>query len=232
MSNCNLFLIFIVAGILLSLNPFNIALFSALLAGSFGKGHNTNTIHGTAVAFLLTYAACIALLGMALLEALSSISISLLDHLGLVVAVMMVIWGLVILKDFFWYRSGKAVPRKLHGLLHIYTVKQNDPLGATILGFLAALISLLSTGLAVIGFAVITALLRPFSPAWMLLLAGILLIPLVLIFIHGLRGLKISAIIKWKEDNKAIMRLSIGLTHIVLGWIILLLLNGTLGSVL
>jgi hypothetical protein len=232
MSSFNLFALFVVAGLLLSLNPFNIALFSALIAGAFGKNHTKTMIHSVVISFLLAFGAFIVLLGIALSEIFSSASIDLLNWLGLVIAVVAILWGLRFIKDFFWYGSRGGAPRFIHGTLHSYTVKKNDPLSSVILGFMTATSSLISVGISIISFALILALVKPYSPSWMLLLAVVFLVPLIIIFIAILRGIKISAILKWKEDNKAMMRLSIGLTHIVLGWIILLLLNGTLGSVL
>ncbi|HUD03256.1 MAG TPA: hypothetical protein VMR51_00460 [Patescibacteria group bacterium] len=229
MSSFSLFALFVVAGLLLSLNPFNIALFAALIAGAFGKNHTKTMIHGVAISFLLAYGAFMALFGVALLEILSSASINLLNWAGLIVATIAILWGLRFIKDFFWYGNRGGVPRFIHGTLHSYTVKKNDPFSAAILGFIAATSSLIGISIQIISFALILALVKPYSPAWMLLLAVVFLVPLVTIFVFSLRGIKVSAILKWKEDNKAMMRLTIGLTHIVLGWIILLLLNGVLG---
>jgi hypothetical protein len=40
-------------------------------------------------------------------------------------------------------------------------------------------------------------------------------------------GAKLSAVTKWKEESKGTMRLFIGLLLVSLGWILILIANGT-----
>jgi cytochrome c biogenesis protein CcdA len=101
------------------------------------------------------------------------------------------------------------------------------------LGLNSAVFSLTVIGGVLLGLAAITVLTGSSFGIWfMLLFAFCLITPLVFIYLYMARGLKISAVLKWKEESKGVMRLSIGLVHIILGWLVLLLLNGTLGSVL
>jgi len=41
-------------------------------------------------------------------------------------------------------------------------------------------------------------------------------------------GTKVTNVKKWKEENKGAMRLFIGLTLIGLGWLLILIANGTI----
>jgi hypothetical protein len=41
-------------------------------------------------------------------------------------------------------------------------------------------------------------------------------------------GVKVSDMQMWKQANKANMRLAIGITLVVLGWLLILIANGTI----
>jgi cytochrome c biogenesis protein CcdA len=51
-----------------------------------------------------------------------------------------------------------------------------------------------------------------------------------LLFILGLvaSGARLSAVQKWKEESKGVMRLGIGLLLIALGWLLILIANGVI----
>jgi len=232
MSNFSLLELIIVAGLLTALNPFNIGLFSALIAGTFGKGHPRATVHAVVASFLFTYSVFLALLSVGLIEILDILPIKTVAVIGLMIALMAVLWGLVLVKEFFWYGIHDNIPHRIYGVLHKYTVKRNNPAGGAILGIITAGTSLLNVSIQILSLSVIIALSKPNVEWWGLLVPLVFVMPLIIIFIFSLRRFKISAILKWKEDSKAIMRLSGGLTLIILGWVILLLLNGVIGSIL
>jgi cytochrome c biogenesis protein CcdA len=51
--------------------------------------------------------------------------------------------------------------------------------------------------------------------------------PLIVILIMVAGGTKISSVSKWKEESKGNMRLFMGLLLTCLGWILILIANGT-----
>jgi len=232
MSDISLLTLIVVSGILLSLNPFSIAVFSALLAGALGKGHPKSVFHTIAMSYLISYAALLTFFGMALVGIFSLLPYTFLLSLSLAISVISIFWGIVTIANFFWYGTFDDVPKSIYNVLHKYSVKKNSPGSAAYLGLIAASSSFVSNTIMILSFVTIVSLLKTGSPSWMLLLAIILIIPLIIILISCLNGTKISTILKWKEDSKAIMRLSSGLTYILIGWIILLILNGTIGSIL
>jgi cytochrome c biogenesis protein CcdA len=63
----------------------------------------------------------------------------------------------------------------------------------------------------------------------MILLYNIIFVmPLIIILFMVAGGAKISAVSKWKEESKGGMRLFMGLLLAVLGWVLILIANGTI----
>ena len=62
----------------------------------------------------------------------------------------------------------------------------------------------------------------------MLLYNIIFVAPLIIILGMIVTGTKISDVSKWKEDSKGTMRLFMGLLLVSLGWILILIANGTI----
>jgi cadmium resistance protein CadD (predicted permease) len=61
----------------------------------------------------------------------------------------------------------------------------------------------------------------------MLILYNVIFVmPLVIILLLVLFGIKVQNIQKWKQANKAYMRLITGFVLIALGWLLILIANG------
>jgi|GEM_PF-671474 len=229
MSDTSLLSFVVVVGIFLSLNPSTLAIFSALLAGSLGKGHSKFERHGVAMSFLLILFALYVTLGAALIIALNALSGDALKNVALGIAAIGALWGLIDVKEYYWYGKHHDISIRLAKTLHHRTVKKNDPLSALLLGITTAYAALPSLGVPLLATSTIIALARPYNTNLMLVFGAILVLPLILIFILSMRGLKISSVMKWKEDSKGTFRLCMGLTTILVSWVILLILNGSLG---
>lgn len=228
MDTTSLITITIVSGILLSLNPVSISIFTALLAGSLGKGRAKTQLHTIAVTYLLSLFVLYGIGGALIASWLSSVSQYTLLNIGLFIGLINIAWGLVYIKNFFWYGNKSDTPKHLTKILHVRTVKKNNPANSAQLALTATYATIPSVGIPMMAYATIMTIARPNESAWMLLLALILVLPLLAIFILTLRKLKLSAVLKWKQDSKAIFWLCIGLTCVVFSWLLFLLINGTL----
>lgn len=62
----------------------------------------------------------------------------------------------------------------------------------------------------------------------MVLYNFIFVLPLLIILFMVAGGAKISSVAKWKEESKGTMRLFMGLLLVSLGWILILIANGTI----
>lgn len=229
MNSVGMLVLLLAVGLLLSLNPFSISVFSALIAGALGKGHSKAKMHTIASTYLLMYWLLTAVLGVALVLIFGLLPAKSLQILALAVSSLVIIWGMLTLRHYFWGKRHSKVPLSWHGVLHTHTIKKSSPHSAMVAGLLACLISFGSIGLQLLALTVIVTLLTPAVPQWMLLPALTLILPLMLLYRQILRGYKISTILKWKNESRAMMNLSLSLAHIALGWIILLILNGSIG---
>lgn len=228
MNDINMAILLLVTGLILSLNPFSISVFTSLLAGALDKAHNRHRIRFIAVSYLWFYWALISGIGALLVWPLSLLSEKNLQITALVASGLIIVLGMIILARYFWDKSHKQVPQILKKLVHSHSVKKSHPLNAMVLATLTSFVSLVGVGLQLLALAVIVALLKPSQPQWMLLPGLALIIPLKLIYLQILRGYKTTTILKWRDEAKTTMRLSLALMHIALGWIILLILNGSI----
>ena len=68
-----------------------------------------------------------------------------------------------------------------------------------------------------------------FAALLMLLLYNLIFVaPLLVILFLAYGGMNLHAIKKWKMTYRAHMRLAIGVTLILLGWLLILIANGTI----
>ena len=102
-------------------------------------------------------------------------------------------------------------------------------ISVVLLGIFVAAIELPCTGAPYL--AIITILRTDFNVTallTMVLYNLLFVVPLIIILIMVASGTKTAAIVSWKEENKATMRLVTGLLLAALGWILILIANGTI----
>ena len=79
--------------------------------------------------------------------------------------------------------------------------------------------------------AIITILSTNFNLTAFLLLVLyniVFVLPLVVILLMVAGGTKLPAIKMWKQESRGVMRLAIGLLLVGLGWLLILIANGTI----
>ncbi len=144
----------------------------------------------------------------------------------LVIAMIIIIAGLIEIKDFFWYGrwfSLGIIPSEAERI-KMYVKKIGDkPSTAFLLGIFVALVELPCTG------AVYVAILSLMSLAGvtidnvlLLVLYNIIFVlPLAAILVAVIQGTSTNKFEKWRQKYKGLMRLIIGLTLVGLGiWMI------------
>ncbi len=168
--------------------------------------------------------------GLGLMYFLTNIPLWITEFISISVGALIILAGLIELKDFFWYGRGLslAIPvsisKKLSGMASRTTV-----VGVILLGMFVAGVELPCTGAPYL--AIITLLSRYFDfTAFVLLILYnvIFVLPLIIILIMVAFGAKVYDIKAWKQSNRGYMRLFAGLLLIVLGWLLILIANGTL----
>lgn len=201
-----------------------ILMISAVLTsgGSPGRLVFLGLIYTTSV--FITY----LLAGLGLLYFLAGIPLFVTEYLSIAVGSLIVIAGIIEIKDYFWYGQGfsLSIPvyfsKKLDALSSRVTV-----LGVAFLGFFVSAVELPCTGAPYL--AIITLLSQYFDAAAFGLLAlynFIFVFPLLVILILVVAGVKLQNIKMWKQEARGGMRLAIGILLVLLGWLLIFIANG------
>jgi cytochrome c biogenesis protein CcdA len=221
--------IFLASGIVASLNPVSIGLLIMVMSSIYGKGHNNARLFKYGFSYALGI--LISTLAFAVLSwaVIAILPIAPRAYIAIGLAIVLVIVGLIEVKDYFWYGKKFSVhpPKKALHYLHDLALKMKNSPEYFMLGALSGVVLLPYTGLVLLTISMIVSLSYPFSALGALLLYSLASIFTVVFLIFSiLGGVKLSVITKWKEDSKATMRLTSGLLFIFLGWTITLIASG------
>lgn len=223
----------IITALVDSINPCAIGvlilLVSTLLAGSKSKAQilKIGLIYITAV--YITY----FLAGLGLMFFLRSIPLWVSQYISIAVGTIVVLAGLVEIKDFFWYGKGFSLQigsdkaKKIHKYVEKITVP-----GIIFLGAFVAGVELPCTGGP---YLAITLILSQNFNIWTLILLAIyniiFVLPLIVILTAVYFGVKVQNIKRWKQSSRSWMRLAIGILLILLGWLLILIANNTISLI-
>lgn len=171
------------------------------------------------------------LAGLGLIYFLSTIPIIVAEYLSLVVGALVVLAGLLEIKDFFWYGRGFSlqIPGYFARKIHEYSTSKTTIVGVMFLGAFVAGVELPCTGAPYLAIITILSINFNFQAFLLLVLYNLIFVlPLVVILLLVAGGTQIAHVKKWKEENKGRMRLFIGLLLVALGWLLILIANGTI----
>ncbi|MBI2630347.1 hypothetical protein HYW76_04560 [Candidatus Pacearchaeota archaeon] len=160
--------------------------------------------------------------GLGLFSAIQSLKItSIIFNIG---AVILIIGGLINMKDFFWYGKGLslAIPESKKPLLEKYAHKSSIP-AAIVLGFLVALFELPCTGIFYISILGLLAenTTRMGAIPLLLLYNFLFILPLIIISAIVIFGFPPEKVQSWAQGKKRIFRLVMGVIMLALGVIML-----------
>ena len=145
-------------------------------------------------------------------------------YLGIVVGLVLLAFGFLEIKDFFWYGRGFSltIPARFSNTIKRHATKVTS-VGAVLLGIFVAMVELPCTGGP---YLFITALLATRFDAlafnYLLIYNVIFVMPLIIIVLLAAFGTNYSAMKAWKESNKKWMRLLAGILLICFGIFIIL----------
>ncbi|MFT7615895.1 MAG: cytochrome c biogenesis protein CcdA [Candidatus Woesearchaeota archaeon] len=168
--------------------------------------------------------------GLGLITFLANIPQVVAEYISIAVGLVVVLAGLYEIKDFFWYGKGfsLAIPHKY--IAKIQDRMQKLSIGTVLfLGVFVAAVELPCTGGPYLAITLILSQNFNFAAFIMLVLYNIIFVmPLVIILFMVMAGAKIQSIQGWKQANKGYMRYATGLLLIGLGWLLMLIANGTI----
>lgn len=177
-------------------------------------------------AIFLTY----LLAGLGLIYFLANVPMYVSEYLALLVGAFVIIAGLLEIKDFYWYGKGFSlqIPPVFAEKIHKYSKNVTVP-GVMFLGAFIAGVELPCTGAPYLAIITLLSLNFDIYAFGLLILYNVIFVlPLIIILLLVAGGVKVSKIKKWKQANKGYMRFAIGFMLIGLGWLLILIANGTI----
>ncbi len=210
-----------------SINPCAIGVLVLLIATLVSLSKDKTKMLKVGVIYITAVFVTYLLAGFGLLAIIQKLNLS--EQLSWIVGILVIILGIIEIKDFWWYGQGISlqIPPKRAEQIKKMIKKVSVP-GSIILGIFVAAVELPCTGgpylaittlLAKIGFSA--------KVFWLLVLYNfIFVLPLIIILMLTFFGMKTNTINQWKNDKKKWMRLFIGLIMIVLGICLILWAKG------
>ncbi len=220
----------IVSAAIDSINPCAIGVLILMVSVVLGGKGSTKKLLFLGGLYILSIFTTYLLAGLGLIYFLASIPLFVAEYLSLIVASVVILAGLLEIKDFFWYGKGFSlqIPSYFSNKIHHYSKNITLP-GVIFLGAFIAGVELPCTGAPYLAIITVLSLNFNFAAFLLLILYNVIFVlPLVVILALVAGGTKISAIHNWKQANKGYMRLMIGLMLIGLGWLLILIANGTI----
>ena len=220
----------ILTGLVDSINPCAIGvlilLVSTLIANKKDKWQMMRTGCLYVFVVFLTY----FMFGLGLTAFISAIPIWVAEYISIAVGLLVVIAGLLEIKDYFWYGEGVSlhIPPKYAKMIQV-KMKTLSTGSIIFLGAFVAAVELPCTGGPYLAITLLLSQNFNFTAFVMLIIYNIIFVlPLIVILILVFFGLKVQDVQKWKQSNKSYMRFFTGLLLIGLGWMLMLIANGTI----
>lgn len=224
-------LLVLIAALVSALNPYTIGVLILLSSTAYGRGKTNRHVLALGLTYVLMLFAASLLGGIALLYIFAQLPQIGANYLMLGIGILVVCAGLLEVKDFLWYGQGLSLhlPRLAARSVKGLTKRRPTILRAAMLGLFVAVTSMTSAGAPY--FATVSALGGTFdatSVGLLTLYSGIFIFPMLVLLILLMNGVRVSTLLRWKEESKGKMRLGIGLLLIALGWVLILITSGAL----
>ncbi len=220
----------VVTALIDSINPCAIGVLILMITVLLGKKKNVRDMLFFGGLYITAVAMTYFIAGLGLIYFLSVVPLYVAEYISIAVGLFITVAGLLEVKDFFWYGKGFSlqIPPKYAQKITKYAGNVSVP-GVIFLGAFVAAVELPCTGAP---YLAITALLSQYfdiTALLMLILYNIIFVsPLIVILVAVALGKNITEFKKFKEENKGSMRLFIGLLLIAMGWLLILIANGTI----
>jgi cytochrome c biogenesis protein CcdA len=212
----------IVGALIDSINPCAFAVLAFLLIGLLAVGSRKRMLKiGTVyiIAVYITY----FLTGLGLFKAIQSLT-KVTHYIYLASGIIVLIAGLIEIKDFFWYRGlgiSLEIPMSLRPYMHKLAEKGTLP-AAIIMGFLVSLFELPCTGGIYLAILTMMSMNKTFALGYLLIYNLIFILPLIVITLIVYKGANPEKLDKWRQKERKWMKIGAGIILIALGLYILL----------
>lgn len=212
----------VVTALIDSINPCAIGVLILLVSTLFSLANDKKRMLFVGLIYISAIFITYFIAGLGLLTFIQKFDLT--QFIGLLVGGVVIIMGLIDLKDFFAYGKGFSLGINPKYVEKIKTMSKNATLpGVIVLGIFVAGVELPCTGGP---YLAITALLaRQFdflAFIYLIIYNLIFVLPLVIILLLAYFGTTVTNLEKWKDKNKKFMRLASGILMITLGVLLIL----------
>lgn len=213
-----------------AINPCAIGVLILMISVVLSSGGSVKRMLG--IGFLYTFAVFITYLaaGLGLIYFFSTIPIVVAEYISIAVGLFIVAAGIFEIKDYFWYGRGfsLAIPAVFAKMIHNYS--QTVTVSSVIfLGAFVSAVELPCTGAPYLAIITILSQYFDWTAFLMLVVYNIVFVsPLIVILILVAFGMRLQRLKAWKQEARGTMRLMIGLLLVALGWLLMLIANGTI----
>lgn len=214
-----------------SINPCAIGVLILMISVVLGGGGSTKRLIVLGSAYIFAIFTTYLVAGLGLIYFFAEIPIVLAEYLSIAVGSLVVLAGILEIKDYFWYGKGLSlqIPSYFANKIHEYSKGTQSIAGVMFLGAFVAAVELPCTGAPYLAIITILSINFNFTALMLMVLYNIIFVaPLIIILGMVAAGTNVSAVAKWKEESKGTMRLFMGLLLASLGWILILIANGTI----
>ncbi len=213
-----------------SINPCAIGVLILMISVLLGAHRSIKKLLFLGFLYIASVLTVYLLAGLGLVYFFTKIPLVVTEYISITVGTLIILAGLLELKDFFWYGKGfsLAIPyffsKKLDKL-----ASNTSAFGVIFLGAFVSAVELPCTGAPYLAIITLLSQYFDFTALMLLILYNIIFVmPLIIILLLVSAGKKLYDIKKWKFENRAYMRLMAGLLLISMGWLLILIANGTI----
>ena len=152
------------------------------------------------------------------------------EYIAIFVGLAIVGAGLIEIKDFFWYGQGISLSIPAERAKEIKKrLEKISVWGVIVLGVFVTAVELPCTGGPYLAITLLLSQNFNFTAFILLIIYNVIyVLPLLAILVAVMLGTKVQDFARWKQASRAHMRLAIGVILIILGWLLILIANGTI----
>ena len=213
-----------------SINPCAVGVLILLISVLVAARQSTKKMLLLGGLYILSIYVTYLMAGLGMIYFLSTIPLYLSEYIAIAVGLLIIFAGLLEIKDYFWYGRwfSLTIPafaaKKLDRLASNVTVP-----GMILLGAFVAGVELPCTGAPYLAIVTLLSQYFDFKALLLLLYYNVIFVaPLVVILGMVAAGKKLHEVKKWKQESRGVMRLLIGMMLVGMGWLLMLIANGTI----
>lgn len=214
-----------------SINPCAIGVLILMISVVLGGGGSTKRLVALGSAYIFAIFITYLVAGLGLIYFFTEIPIVIAEYLSIAVGSLVILAGVLEVKDYFWYGKGFSlqIPTYFANKIHEYSKSKQSIAGVMFLGAFVAAVELPCTGAPYLAIITILSINFNFTALMLMVLYNIIFVaPLIVILGMVAAGTQVTSVAKWKEESKGTMRLFMGLLLATLGWTLILIANGTI----